>query len=43
MGNKTEFEARNGNEMEFKTRNGRKWETSQDKKYNFSMKNKKNG
>ena len=31
MGNKTEFETRNGQEMgneaEFETRNGRKWET----------------
>ena len=46
VGNKTEFEARNGqemgNKMEFEMRNGRKWEKRQDKINNFSTKNKKN-
>ena len=46
MGNKTEFETRNGreigNETELETRNGRKWETRRDKIHNFSTKNKKN-
>ena len=41
MGNKTEFETRNGqelgNETEFESRYGRKWETRRDKKHNFSF------
>ena len=46
MGNKTEFETRNGREMgnetEFETRNGRKWETRRYKIHHFSTKNEKN-